>query len=155
FAHRTRASAHGLTCRQEARAELLGAVDCVVMRDRIRGGASLLALISKNRRRRTAMKRTVLGGTLVLASLALSVPLIAHHGAASFDIDREITLKGMVAEWIWSNPHCFLKFDAKDDTGMVRTWTVETGNPTDVTRQGFQRGSFKFGDMVTVTLQPV
>ena len=101
------------------------------------------------------MKRTVLGGTLVLASLALSVPLIAHHGAASFDIDREITLKGMVAEWIWSNPHCFLKFDAKDDTGMVRTWTVETGNPTDVTRQGFQRGSFKFGDMVTVTLQPV
>jgi hypothetical protein len=101
------------------------------------------------------MKRTVLGGAFVLASLALSVPLIAHHGAASFDSDREITLKGTVAEWMWSNPHCFLKFDAKDDTGMVRTWTVETGNPSDITRQGFQRSSFKFGDIVTVTLQPV
>ena len=101
------------------------------------------------------MKRTVLRGTLVLASLALSVPSMAHHGAASFDTDKEITLKGTVDEWIWSNPHCFLKFDAKDDTGMVRTWTVETGNPQDVSRQGFQRSSFKFGDMVTVTLQPV
>jgi hypothetical protein len=101
------------------------------------------------------MKRIVLGGTLVLASLALSVPVLAHHGAASFDTDKEVTVKGTVAEWIWSNPHCFLKFDAKDDTGTVRTWTVETGNPTDVSRQGFQRSSFKFGDMVTVTLQPV
>lgn len=101
------------------------------------------------------MKRTVLRGIVVLASLALSVPLMAHHGAASFDTDREITLKGTVVEWMWANPHCFLKFDAKDDTGMVRTWTVETGNPTDVTRQGFQRSSFKFGDMITVTLQPV
>ena len=87
--------------------------------------------------------------------LVVSVPLFAHHGAASFDTSKELTLKGTVVEWIWANPHCFLKFDAKDDTGTVRTWVVETQNPTDMTRRGWARTSFKAGDEVTVTLQPV
>ena len=87
--------------------------------------------------------------------LALSAPLVAHHGAASFDTTKELTLKGTVTDWIWANPHCFLKFDAKDDTGSVRNWAVETQNPTDMTRRGWARTSFKAGDAVTVTLQPV
>jgi hypothetical protein len=97
-------------------------------------------------------------GVLLAAIGALvvgSVPLIAHHGAASFDTTRELTLKGSVTEWIWANPHCFLKFDAKDDTGTVRNWAVEVSNPTDMTRLGWARTSFKGGDEVTVTLQPV
>jgi hypothetical protein len=84
-----------------------------------------------------------------------SAPLVAHHGAASFDTTKELTLKGSVTEWIWANPHCFLKFDAKDDTGTVRNWAVEVSNPTDMTRLGWARTSFKGGDEVTVTLQPV
>ena len=87
--------------------------------------------------------------------LAVSVPLVAHHGAASFDTTRELTLKGTVTEWIWANPHCFLKFDAKDDTGSVRNWAVEVSNPTDMTKRGWARTSFKAGDEVTVALQPV
>jgi len=87
--------------------------------------------------------------------LALALPLSAHHGNASFDTTRELTLKGTVTEWIWANPHCFLKFDAKDDTGMVRNWAVETQNPTDMTRSGWSRTMFKAGDEVTVALQPV
>jgi WD40 repeat protein len=90
-----------------------------------------------------------------LAGLWLAAPLLAHHGAASFDTTRELTLKGSVTEWIWANPHCFLKFDAKDDTGTVRNWAVEVSNPTDMTRLGWARTSFKGGDEVTVTLQPV
>ena len=90
-----------------------------------------------------------------LAGLWLTAPLLAHHGAASFDTTRELTLKGSVTEWIWANPHCFLKFDAKDETGTVRNWAVEVSNPTDMTRLGWARTSFKGGDEVTVTLQPV
>jgi hypothetical protein len=101
------------------------------------------------------MRRLVPGVTSVLVALAVSVPLRAHHGAASFDTEHEITLSGTISEWLWANPHCFLKFEAKDETGTVRTWTVETGNPTDVGRQGFRRNSFKRGESVTVTLLPV
>ena len=90
-----------------------------------------------------------------LGVLLVSVPLLAHHGAAALDTGKEITLKGTVTEWIWSNPHCFLQFDAKDDTGTVRNWAVETQNPTTMTQRGFSRTVFKAGDEVTVLLEPV
>jgi len=85
----------------------------------------------------------------------LSASLMAHHGAASFDTSKELTLKGTVTEWLWANPHCFLKMDAKDETGTVRNWTIELGNPTDITPRGFSRRTFKVGDEVTALLQPV
>jgi hypothetical protein len=89
------------------------------------------------------------------AVLAISAPLAGHHGTASFDTEKELTLKATVTEWTWSNPHCFLKFDAKDETGTVRNWVVETGNPTDMSVRGWRRTSFKAGEGVTVTIQPV
>ena len=60
-----------------------------------------------------------------------------------------------VTEWIWSNPHCFLKFDVKDENGTVTNWAAEVQNPTDMTRRGWGRTSFRPGDAVTVTVQPV
>ena len=102
------------------------------------------------------MRRMFLG--VVIAAvyvLLVSAPLIAHHGAAALDTGKEITLKGTVTEWIWSNPHCFLQFEAKDDTGTVRKWAVETQNPTAMTVRGWSRSMFKAGDEVTVTIEPV
>jgi len=90
-----------------------------------------------------------------VAALATPVPLAAHHGAATFDTANEVTLKGTVTEWTWFNPHCFLKFQVKDASGTVKTWAVEAGNPTDMAKRGWARTSFKAGDEVTVTLQPV
>jgi hypothetical protein len=101
------------------------------------------------------VKKLIVGVAFTVAVLLASAPLVAHHGAASFDTSKEVVLKGTVTEWIWANPHCFLKFDAKDDTGTVRNWVVETQNPTDMTRRGWARTSFKVGDPVTVTLQAV
>ena len=102
------------------------------------------------------MRKTLFCGVLISAAIVLlSMPLVAHHGAASFDTEREITLAGTVTDWIWANPHCFLKFDAKDETGEMRNWAVEVSNPTDMTRRGWARTSFKAGDAVSVTLQPV
>ena len=64
-----------------------------------------------------AVVRVKLLGIIVSAVgvLVAPVPAGAHHGAATFDTGKEITLKGVVTEWIWANPHCFLKFDAKDE----------------------------------------
>jgi hypothetical protein len=91
----------------------------------------------------------------VIGLVGGQVPASAHHGAATFDTGKEITLKGVVTEWIWANPHCFLKFDAKDETGAVRNWAVETQNPVSMTARGWSRNVFKVGDEVTVKLEPV
>jgi len=86
---------------------------------------------------------------------AVSAPLLAHHGSASFDTSKKVTLKGTVTEWLWANPHCFLKIDAMDDTGGVRNWALETQNPTGMTQRGWSRNSFKVGDEVTVVIEAV
>jgi hypothetical protein len=102
------------------------------------------------------MKRRVLAALLtVVAGLVVPPSVVAHHGAASFDNEKTVVLKGTVTEWLWANPHCFLKLDAKDDTGAVKNWNLETGNPTDITAAGYRRTSFKPGDVVTVTITPV
>ena len=87
--------------------------------------------------------------------LTISAPLFAHHGAAAYDMSKKITVKGVVTEWFWANPHCFLKFDSKDDKGNVMHWATETSNPADMVNLGWSKTSFKPGDEVTVTLTPV
>jgi hypothetical protein len=84
-----------------------------------------------------------------------SVPLFAHHGTSAFDTEKKVTVKGVVTEWFWANPHCLLKFDAKDDSGKVVHWVAETSNPPDMVHSGWSKRSLKSGDQVTVTLQPV
>jgi hypothetical protein len=87
--------------------------------------------------------------------ILLSPSLFAHHGSASFETSKDVTLKGTVTEWLWANPHCFLKVDVKDDTGAVKNWNLELGNPTDISARGYRRNLFKPGDTVTVVIQAV
>ena len=94
----------------------------------------------------------VLLGLGMLISVA---PLFAHHGNSNFDTDKKLTMKATVTEWVWANPHCWLKFDAVDDKGNVAHWIAETSNPADMTNLGWSNHVFKPGDHVTVTLQPV
>ena len=92
---------------------------------------------------------------LAVGLLTVSVPLLAHHGAAQFDVGKKVTVKGAVTEWFWSNPHCFLRFDAAGADGQVVHWAVETQSGPNILPQGFSKQTFKVGDEVTVTLEPV
>ena len=95
---------------------------------------------------------------VVLAGVvAASGSLAAHHGAAAFENDpaKRLVLKGTVTEWIWANPHTFLQFDVKSDSGEVVHWVVEASNPPDMVNRGWTIRSFKVGDPVTVTVRPV
>lgn len=102
------------------------------------------------------MRVTLRGAVLAIVGvLMMPASTLTHHGSASFDDTKEITLKGTVTEFLWANPHCFLKLEVKDDTGAVRNWNLEFGNPTGMTSRGFRRTTFKPGEQVTVTLTPV
>jgi hypothetical protein len=96
--------------------------------------------------------------TLLLWALfagLVSTPIFAHHGNAAFDVGKKLELKGTVTEWVWSNPHCWLKFDVKDESGKTVNWVTETTNSADMMERGWSRLTFKPGDQVTVTLEPV
>ena len=92
---------------------------------------------------------------VALGLLIVSVPLLAHHGAAQFDVGKKVTVKGTVTEWFWSNPQCFLRFGAPGADGQVVHWAVETQSGPNILPQGFSKQTFNVGDEVTVTLEPV
>ncbi len=65
------------------------------------------------------MKNSLGVSSLVMIGLlTVCVPLFAHHGNASYGHAKQLTLKGTVTEWVWLNPHTFLKIDIKDDDGQ-------------------------------------
>jgi hypothetical protein len=87
--------------------------------------------------------------------LIVSIPVLPHHGTAAFDTSKTITMKATVTDWYWANPHCFVKFDFKDDKGDIEHWVVETSNPPDMLNRGWGPHSLKAGDEVTVLVYPV
>src|SRR5262245_58672937 len=82
-------------------------------------------------------------------------PLAAHHGSAAFDTGKKVTLKGTVKEWVYSNPHCLLTLDVMGEDGHSVQWIAEGQAPNVIFPVGYRRDSFKFGDQVTVTVEPV
>ncbi len=90
-----------------------------------------------------------------LLAVLVSTPVFAHHGNAAFAVGETRVLPGTVTEWIWANPHCWLKFDVTDENGDTVSWVVEATNSADLMERGWSRRMFAFGDEVTVTLEPV
>ena len=78
-------------------------------------------------------------------------PMLAHHGAAAYDMSKSITLDGTVTSLDWNNPHCLLHFDAKDEKGELQHWTIELYNPLWMSRAGWTRNIVKAGDPITIT----
>jgi hypothetical protein len=101
------------------------------------------------------MRTTFLALLMASATVAAPSSVLAHHGQASYEPGKTLTLQGSVTEWIWSNPHCFLKIDVKDASGTVTNWVLETQNPVSMSKGGWTRRSMVPGDVVTVTFQPV
>jgi hypothetical protein len=83
--------------------------------------------------------------------LASTIPLLAHHSfAAEYDSNQPITLKGVVKELRWVNPHAYVYVDVKNENGKTETWALETLSPNALARQGWNRDSLKQGEAVTV-----
>jgi hypothetical protein len=92
---------------------------------------------------------------LVAGLLAVCGPAFAHHGSSiSYDLKKTIVLKGTVTEFVWSNPHAQIYFDAKDAQGNVRHWGGETFAPSTLTRTGWTKKTLKPGDEITITVFP-
>ena len=97
------------------------------------------------------MKNRVLAVFIVGAGLLLfSGPLFAHHGRSNYDVTASATVKGIVTEFQWVNPHALILVDVTDENGKVEKWIAETNSPNTLSRQGWNRNTVKAGDQVTL-----
>jgi hypothetical protein len=94
--------------------------------------------------------------SVLLSGLStFGLPLLAHHGSASYKTDDEIVWKqATVTKFVWANPHTMLLFDVKDANGKLSHWAGEAGSPSAVRLQGWNKDSLRPGDVVTVQLFP-
>jgi hypothetical protein len=100
------------------------------------------------------MRRQVIA-IVLLAAVALAVPLAAHHGRGqTFDMKKQVTLKGTVSQIKWQNPHVIIFIDVPGDAGRVVTWGFENSNVSTLARQGYNRNTLKLGQPVTAIVNP-
>jgi hypothetical protein len=98
------------------------------------------------------MQRNLFAGIALAAVVCLLVsqPVLAHHGAAGYDMDKVVTMKGVITSFEWTNPHSQIYFDVTDDKGKVAHWVAETEPPAVMLEHGWARRSLNPGDQVTV-----
>ncbi len=89
--------------------------------------------------------------------LAVAGPGYGHHSfSAHYDIDVEVTLKGVVTDYRFINPHVLVFLDVENPGGIIEEWIAETNSPSLFRRRGgaFQRDSLKPGDVITLAGHP-
>ena len=98
------------------------------------------------------MKSTSRIFTLTTASLLVTAALIqGHHGYAAFDTTTTVTLEGTVAEFHWTNPHCVVDLEVKDDKGQIREWHGEMGSPGHLAPRGWTPTTLEAGDKISIS----
>jgi hypothetical protein len=103
------------------------------------------------------MRRFPLAAIIVLV---LAAPMFAHHGTnISYDRSKAMTVKGVVTEFHYANPHPQLYVDVKDDQGKVTNWGCEiAANVYQLSLAGWSRQrsttELKAGTPVTITIAP-
>ena len=101
------------------------------------------------------MKKSLALFILVAGVLISAAPLFAHHGrGATYDMKKQVTLKGVVTEVAWRNPHVAIYMDVKDADGKVVNWAFENSNVSTLARQGYNRNSLKVGQEITAVVNP-
>ena len=82
-------------------------------------------------------------------------PLFAHHGrGATYDMKKQVTLKGVITEVSWRNPHVAIYMDVKDNDGKVVNWAFENSNVSTLARQGYNRNTLRAGQEITAVVNP-
>jgi hypothetical protein len=94
------------------------------------------------------MKKLALSIFAILGAIA--IPALAHHAfSAEFDLNKPVTVKGVVTKIEWMNPHAWIYVEMKTDAGAEQ-WQFETGAPIELVRRGWRKNDLKVGDEVTV-----
>jgi uncharacterized protein DUF6152 len=74
----------------------------------------------------------------------------AHHGRSNYDVTSTATVKGVVTQFDWVNPHALIYLDVTGEDGKTEKWIAETNSPNTLARQGWTKTTVKIGDEVTL-----
>ena len=92
---------------------------------------------------------------ILLALSSTTAGVAAHHGRGStYDMQKRVTLKGVVSRVDWRNPHVVIYMDVKDASGNVVTWGFENAGVSQLAQAGYNRNTLKIGQDITAIVNP-
>ena len=100
------------------------------------------------------MVRTVVTSLVLAAAIFNAVPALSHHSNVAYEVNKVITVTGVVKEFQWVNPHTWLHIMVDDGKGGKVEWVAEGRAPGILLRAGWSRSSLKGGETVTVDMSP-
>jgi hypothetical protein len=93
------------------------------------------------------LRMPALGAMVVLAVASAS---FAHH-AWPVNRSKEVTVKGTVTNYSWSDPHVMIVLDVATADGRVEKWEVGGPSMNRMAGNGWDRNTLKAGDVITGT----
>jgi hypothetical protein len=102
------------------------------------------------------MKRIlpILLGIMTLLTVGSSLTFAHHAFYSVYDRDKVIKIEGTLKEFIWRNPHSFVRVEAPDDKGEIQSWVIEWAAPAQLSEKGVSSATLRPGDKVVVTGHP-
>jgi hypothetical protein len=93
-------------------------------------------------------------------SLAFAIGLMtssagAHHSAAAqYQVDKTISISGVVREFRFVNPHAVIRLAVDDGKGGEAVWSAEWAPTSILRRLGLKADAIRAGDQVTIQGSP-
>ena len=91
---------------------------------------------------------------LVVWLAALDVSMSAHHSMAMYDMQKNITVTGIVARIELKNPHSLFYITVTDKDGKQAEWMLECQPLATLTTYGWSASTMKVGDKITAVGSP-
>jgi len=91
---------------------------------------------------------------LAAALMACTAAYVHHSYASTYDVSKQVNLKGKVVQFVFRNPHSFVHVQAEDESGVTQRWAVEWSGVSQLGNQGLNRESLKVGDEVVIVGRP-
>ena len=100
---------------------------------------------------RRPLERRAIAGSLALAAWAWLGAGEAHHFfATEYEDEQMVTIRGVVTEVRYRNPHVQLLVTVTGEGGGLEVWAANTVGPRSLPRRGWEADTVKTGDVLTL-----
>ena len=101
------------------------------------------------------MPRKTVGALMaLLAFMWMTTVPSAHHSRAMFDIEKLISVEGVVTDVQWRFPHMWIAVDVPGPNGKTESWGFEGAGAAMMVASGISPQILKVGNRVKIIAHP-
>ena len=92
--------------------------------------------------------------TVLLGFVSMTTLLSAHHSRAMYDVEKLVSVEGVVTDVQWRNPHMWITLDVPGPNGKKESWGFEGSGAASMVASGISPQILKAGHRVKIIAHP-